>query len=57
MYIYIHSGMICIYIYTPVYTYITGMKFQHTLDINIYIYTCIAIVVITILSTSCVELY
>ena len=38
MYIYIHSGMICIYIYTPVYTYITGMKFQHTLDINIYIH-------------------
>ena len=26
------------YIYTPVYTYITGIKFQHTLDINIYIY-------------------
>ena len=38
MYIYIHSGMICIYIYTPVCTYITGMKFQRTLDINIYIY-------------------
>ena len=46
-----------VYIYTPVYTYITGMKFQHTLDLNIYIYTCITIVVITILSTSCVELY
>ena len=42
LYVYLYSFRyemyIYIYIHTPVYTYITGMKFQHTLDLNIYIY-------------------